>query len=83
MTKEININELKEMLNKGMVKFQYIKKDGSVRTAMGTLKSDLITKKPAGGVCYPKQVGYTPYFDMEKEAWRVFAESKLIGVVEG
>ena len=80
--KKVKLTELKEMLAKGTVKFQYTKKDGSVRTAMGTLKSDLITKKPAGGVCYPKQVGYTPYFDVEKGWWRVFAESKLLGVVE-
>ena len=83
MTKKVNITELKEMLSKGTVKFQYTKKNGEIRTAMGTLKSDLITKKPAGGVCYPKDAGYTPYFDVEKGWWRVFAESKLLGVVEG
>lgn len=81
-TKKVNISELKDMLRKGTVKFQYTKKDGSIRTAVGTLQSDKITKKPAGGVCHPKEVGYTPYFDLEKEAWRCFAESKLIGVVE-
>lgn len=83
MIKKVNITELKKMLCNGTVKFQYTKKDGSVRTAVGTLKSDLITKKPAGGVNYPKEAGYTTYFDLEKNWWRVFAESKLLGVVEG
>ena len=80
--KKVTVTELREMLKKGTVTFQYTKKDGSVRTAKGTLKSDLITRKPDGGVCYPKEVGYTPYFDVEKDSFRVFAESKLIGVVE-
>ena len=80
--KKVNASELHEMLCKGKVKFQYKKNDGSVRTAMGTLKSDLITKKPAGGQNKVKGAGYVTYFDLEKDWWRCFAESKLIGVVE-
>ena len=81
-TTKVTVADLREMMKKGTVKFQYIKNDGSIRTAVGTLRSDLITRKPAGGVCHPKQVGYTLYFDVEKDAFRVFAESKLLGVVE-
>jgi len=80
--KKVNITELKEMLKKGTVKFQYKKNDGTIRTAVGTLKSALITRKPAGGQNKVKGAGYTTYFDMEKDAWRCFAESRLIGVVE-
>ena len=83
MTKKVNLTELKEMLTKGTVKFQYTKNDGSVRTAMGTLKSSMITRKPSGGQNKVKDAGYTSYFDVEKDAWRCFAESKLLGVVEG
>ena len=82
MMKKVNASELHEMLCKGKVKFQYKKNDGSVRTATGTLKSDLITKKPAGGQNKVKGAGYITYFDLEKDWWRCFAESKLIGVVE-
>ena len=82
MTKKVNLTELKEMLTKGTVKFQYKKNDGTIRTAVGTLKSDLITKKPAGGQNKVKDAGYVTYFDLEKDWWRCFAESKLIGVVE-
>lgn len=81
-TSKVTVAELREMMKKGTVKFQYVKKDKSIRTAVGTLRSDLISKKPAGGVCYPKQVGYTIYFDVEKDAFRVFDGSKLLGVVE-
>lgn len=81
MTKKVNLSELKSLLSKGVVKFQYTKKDGSVRTAVGTLKSDLI-KKPMGCVSYPREAGYTNYYDIEKGWWRAFAESKLLGVLE-
>lgn len=82
-TSKVTVTELRDLMKKGTVKFQYVKKDGSIRTAVGTLRSDLITQKPAGGECYPRRQGYTPYFDVEKDAFRVFAESKLLGVVEG
>lgn len=77
--KTVTPTELREMLKTGKVKFQYTKKDGSVRTAVGTMKSDLITKKPAGGVCHPKGAGYSLYFDVEKDNWRVYADSKILG----
>jgi hypothetical protein len=80
--KKVTGTELHEMLCKGQVKFQYKKNDGSIRTAVGTLKSSMITNKPSGGQNKVKDAGYTSYFDMEKDAWRCFAESKLIGVVE-
>ena len=80
--KKVNASELHEMLCKGTVKFQFTKKDGTVRTAVGTLKSDFITRKPAGGENKVEGAGYTTYFDIEKDAFRCFAESKLLGVVE-
>ena len=82
-TSKVTVAELRDMMKQGTVKFQYVKKDGTIRTAVGTLRSDLITRKPAGGACYPRRQGYTPYFDVEKDAFRVFAESKFLGVVEG
>ena len=75
-------NDLYKMLCQGKVKFQFTKKDGSVRTAVGTLKNSLITNKPNGGENKVKGAGYTTYYDLEKDAFRCFAESKLIGVVE-
>jgi hypothetical protein len=80
--KKVTNEELRQMMKNGKVTFQYKKNDGTIRQAVGTLKSDLITTKPMGGVCYPKAAGYSPYFDVEKDGFRVYAESKLIGVVE-
>ena len=70
------------MLKNGQVKFQYKKNDGTIRTAVGTLKYSLITNKPSGGQNKVKDAGYVTYFDLEKDWWRCFAESKLLGVVE-
>lgn len=80
--KKVTPAQLHDMLCKGTVKFLYTKKDGSVRTAVGTLKSSLITRKPQGGENKVKAAGYTTYFDLEKDAFRCFAESRLVGVVE-
>ena len=82
MTKKVTASELHEMLCKGTVKFQFTKKDGSVRTAVGTLKSSLITNKPAGGENKVKNAGYTTYYDLDEDAFRCFAESRLLGVIE-
>ena len=80
--KKVTVEELREMLINGPVTFLYTKKDGTTRTAVGTLKSSLITHKPSGGENKVKSAGYTTYFDLEKDAFRCFAESRLLGVVE-
>lgn len=80
--KKVTNEELRKMMMEGPVTFQYKKNDGTIRQAVGTLNSSLITKKPAGGICHPKNAGYSPYFDVEKDGFRVYAESRLIGVVE-
>lgn len=80
--KKVTGAELHEMLRKGKVKFRFTKKDGSVRTAVGTLRDDLITNKSNGGENKVKGAGYTTYYDLERDAFRCFAESRLLGVVE-
>lgn len=83
MTKQVTIEDLRQMMVEGVVTFQYEKKDGSIRTAKGTLKPELITTPSKNGKNTVKDAGYTVYFDIEKDSFRCFAESKLIGVVEG
>ena len=80
--------ELAKMLNTGIVHFQYRKKprkgqpedSGEIRDAWGTRKNSVITKIPYGGECPPKRVGYSIYFDLEKEDWRAFLDGRLVGV---
>ena len=80
--KKVTNEELRKMMMEGPVTFQYKKNDGTIRQAVGTLKSSLITKKPSGGQNKVKDAGYSTYFDIEKDWWRSYAESRLIGVVE-
>ena len=79
--KPITNEALRDLMKLGPVTFQYKKKDGSIRQAVGTLKSELITKKPAGGVCHPKEVGYSVYWDLEKDGYRVYDQYNLVGIV--
>lgn len=80
-TKDIKL--IKESLSKGVITFTYTKKSGETRTAKGTTNISIIKSDPdfggfRGGENKVANAGYTSYFDMEKKAWRCFAESALI-----
>lgn len=70
---------LKNRLELGEVKFQYIKKDGSLRKTNGTTKLELISEDqhPKGGAKDTKGI---PYFDIEIKQWRSISEDALIDV---
>lgn len=57
----------------------FIKKDGSERVMICTLKNDIIpyvsATKPATDWA---QVDYIPVYDLEEQAWRAFKPSKVI-----
>ena len=84
---ELSANELAKLMKEGVVHFQYRKKpkkgqpegSGEIRDAWGTKKMEIVSKIPHGGDCPPKNVGYTIYFDLEKEDWRAFRDERLIG----
>lgn len=65
----ITVEELKEKLNGGPVRFSFQKKDGTVRKAYGTRKMGLIPKEnqPTGMESSPKVL---PFYDLDKGAWR-------------
>lgn len=86
--KDIEPSELAKMFKQGIVHFKYRKKakkgqpwdSGEERDAWGTKKMDVVSKIPHGGDCPPKHAGYTIYFDVEKEDWRAFSDTLLLGV---
>lgn len=83
--KTVTPTELREMLKQGPVKFQYKKKDGSIREAVGTVNPGIIEEAgatPNGGVCHPKSAGYSVYYDIKEEGFRCYDESQIVGVVE-
>jgi hypothetical protein len=77
--KTTSVEELKDMLHKGIVSFEFIKKDGSVRQAKGTLLAEhLPAPKPDSK---PRKVNdnVLVYFDLEKNEFRSFVKTSFVG----
>ena len=69
--------KLKAAMMKSIVKFYFLKVDGSTREAYGSLKSDIVPETGDGRKPNPTiQV----YYDCEKEAWRCFKRANLIRI---
>ena len=72
---------LREYFKRGVVRFTYLKQDGTWREARGTLNPDIIppSKAPTGrqqamidaGLAQPNYKSIA-YYDLDKEAWRAF-----------
>ncbi len=81
--KKVSMVTLRSMLRKGVVKFKYEKKDGSIRIAEGTLKKSLIPEIDKDGGAesdFPKDC--FGYYDLEKDDWRMFIRDNFIGIIE-
>lgn len=83
LAKGLNMNvRLKEafleLLAEGVVKFSYIKKDGTLREAEGTRCLSLIPEEyqPTGKGSWEKE-GYFRYFDFTCDGWRIFRDEYL------
>ena len=75
--------DLLEVMGIGHVEFTYIKDDGSVRKAIGTLCPELIPEdKKSKGDKDPRKVKWPrvefSYYDLEKQGWRTFKASGLV-----
>ena len=89
------IHYLRHYLNRGIVRFTYVKRNGELREARGTWCPELIppSRSPKGIVQAEieqglRQPDYTSiaYFDLDKEAWRafdirMFVEAKGVAVM--
>lgn len=81
ISKALLIEQLKRKLRSGqIVKFAYLKKDGSIRIAFGTTNPDFIADKVCGLGVSREEYATTAYFDLEKAAWRSFRWENLIAV---
>ena len=67
------IKKFKNALHKGIVEFEYKKKNGETRTAHGTLNIDIMGEENT-----PKGTGYEVsddvirYYDTDSKGWRSF-----------
>ena len=72
----MDIQDLRKALHEGIVLFQFVKKDGTLRHARGTTCPDLVpTPDTPKGVRTPEQqAAYNrqtvTFYDIDKKAWR-------------
>lgn len=70
--------KLKALMAVRIVKFYFMKVDGTIREAYGTLKNDLL---PATGDGRKPNATVQVYYDTEKQEWRCFKRANLMSVV--
>ena len=82
-SKGIQLEVMKKRMMRGeCVRFAYLKKDGSVRIAVGTLQSQAVDANTKGTGIPKRFFGMFVYLDLEKMAWRGFKEERFIGTIE-
>lgn len=80
--KAVLLTHLRSRMLKGeIVRFVYIKKDGSLRTAVGTLQEQAVKANVVGSNRTTNKELF-PYIDLEKMEWRSFRKSNFIGIIE-
>ena len=75
---------LREALRRGVIRFSYWKKDGTLREARGTLSPILIPEEDTPkGISNPHpNYSAIAYYDIDKKAWRSFAICQFVGFVD-
>ena len=82
-SKGIALETMKKRMMRGeCVRFAYMKLDGSVRVAVGTLQPQAVEANVKGTGIPKRFYGMFSYLDLEKMAWRGFKEERFIGTIE-
>ena len=81
IAKSMLMEEAKRQMRAGTCHFLYVKKDGSVREAFGTLNAALCGKHINGRGQSPETWGCSCYFDCEKGEFRSFRWQNIIDVL--
>lgn len=79
--KTTDLQEFSEMLRNGIVDFEFVKKDGTVRQAKGTLVAEHLPASKADSDAPARKTNENVlvYFDMEKQSFRSFVKSSFVG----
>ena len=81
--KGLELETMKKRMMRGeCVRFAYMKKDGSVRVAVGTLQQQAVEANVKGTGIPKRLQGMFVYLDLEKMSWRGFLENRFIGTLE-
>lgn len=78
--KQVNYKKLVDMLDNGSVRFEYKKKDGSRRNALGTRNTDLIPREYKINDVEDVSQKTVTYFDLEAKGYRSLRIDTLISV---
>ena len=70
--KTTDLQEFSEMLRNGIVDFEFVKKDGTIRQAKGTLVAEHLPAPKADSDAPARKTNENVlgYFDMEKQSFR-------------
>lgn len=80
--KALILANLKSRMQKGeIVRFVYLKKDGTLRQAVGTLQEQTVQANIVGNG-YSRARGVFTYIDLEKMQWRSFKTENFVGVID-
>ena len=79
--KTTDLQEFSEMLRNGIVDFEFVKKDGTIRQAKGTLVAEHLPAPKADSDALARKTNENVlvYFDMEKQSFRSFVKSSFVG----
>lgn len=80
-SKALLIEEAKRQMREGVCHFIYLKKDGSVRTAMGTLDKNVLNATLKNTGVSPETWGCCYYHDVIKGGARSFRWANLVAVL--
>ena len=67
LRRTFRFNDVYDLLKEGITHFWFRKRDGSLRSAYGTLVMDIIARHG----------GSVSYFDLEKDEWRCFKADSI------
>ena len=83
ISKAAELETMKKRMMRGeVVRFAYMKLNGEVRVAVGTLQAQAVAAN-VKGIGIPKRFfGMFAYLDLEKMDWRGFKENRFIGTIE-
>jgi hypothetical protein len=76
---EALVAQLEAQLEDGIVKFKFVKLNGTVRVAVGTRNKKLVANFLAGG---SRTTEALPFFDLQEMAWRSLRLNGLLSIEE-
>ena len=83
ISKAAELETMKKRMMRGeVVRFAYMKLNGEVRVAVGTLQPQAVAANVKGTGIPKRFFGMFAYLDLEKMDWRGFKEERFIGTIE-